>query len=243
MQTTDIGGKGVPSIASQCAWASQHISAVLDSELTPTIAQPTPQVSPLARLGFPRRFSETDDLHAMDMQNTLLSTYTPILYPATSTASPQFMNMTVMKSSSPPQGCSLPPMPMNNDDYFQLSQAPSPCSEEDSICASSAPGSPPAVTQFHPQMADYQPAQQPISPSPTHLKTEGVQRRARKRRYVKQPKDLKATRRLQGQRKSDNENIEALRKLFVPNDAEVRWKKDRLGTSTSEHSFCRWLLN
>jgi hypothetical protein len=226
MRTTDDGSKGVPTNASQYEWTSQHVSAVLDSELTPTVAQPTPQVLPFAP-----RFSETD---AID----ITSTHTPILHPrfpaqssfssATSSPSPQFMNMTVMKSSPPLPGGSF--LPMNNDDYFQS------CSEEDWFSAASDPGSPSAVTRFYPQMADYQLAQRPNSPSPTYLKTEGVKRRASKRRYLKQPKDMKATRRLQGQRRSDNENIEALRKLFVPQDAEVRWKKDRLGTSTSEHS-------
>ncbi|KAI9510142.1 hypothetical protein F5148DRAFT_1282233 [Russula earlei] len=41
--------------------------------------------------------------------------------------------------------------------------------------------------------------------------------------------DPRATNRLLDQRKSDDENIEALCKLFVPEGAEVKWKKDRLG--------------
>ena len=51
------------------------------------------------------------------------------------------------------------------------------------------------------------------------------------------PKYPKATNRLKLQRKSESENIEALYELFVPEDAKVRWKKDRLAASTSQHPY------
>ena len=51
------------------------------------------------------------------------------------------------------------------------------------------------------------------------------------------PKDPRATNRLLDQRKSDDENIEALCKLFVPPGAEVKWKKDRLSMSTYHHPY------
>ena len=60
-------------------------------------------------------------------------------------------------------------------------------------------------------------------------------RRAGKGRRAEPPKDLRATHRLSDQRKSDDENIEALCKLFVPPGAEVKWKKDRLDMSVSQH--------
>jgi len=56
-------------------------------------------------------------------------------------------------------------------------------------------------------------------------------RRPGKGRRVEPPKDPRATNRLLDQRKSDDEDIEALCKLFVPPGAEVKWKKDRLGMS------------
>jgi len=56
-------------------------------------------------------------------------------------------------------------------------------------------------------------------------------RRAGKGRRAEPPKDPRATHRLSDQRKSDDENIEALCKLFVPPGAEVKWKKDRLDMS------------
>ena len=55
--------------------------------------------------------------------------------------------------------------------------------------------------------------------------------RTPRRRRSEPPRDQRATTRLFDQRKSDDENTEALYKLFVPPGAEVKWKKDRLGIS------------
>ncbi|KAI0248316.1 hypothetical protein BJV78DRAFT_1284921 [Lactifluus subvellereus] len=235
MPTTVVG---VPTNTDPYAWTSQRVSA--QSGLSPTIAQQTPQVLCPAPLGLPGRFSERDTFYPLNMQNTLLSTYAPgdqstqttnppfpvqsSIQPATSkahTLSAGSMDMTVGQSS-PTQGGSFPLT--DTDDYFLSS--PSSCSQEDLINTTPSPGSPWAIAPDTPtQGAD---TQQGISPA--YSQPVKMQRRTSKSRGVKQPKDLKATRRLQGQRKSDNENIEALRELFVPKDAEVRWKKDRLGT-------------
>jgi len=51
------------------------------------------------------------------------------------------------------------------------------------------------------------------------------------------PKDPKAAERLQNQRQSDDEHIEYLYKLFVPDSVGAVPKKDRLRMSTS-HSLC-----
>jgi hypothetical protein len=178
------------------------------------------------------------------MQNTLLSAYTPTTYPPfpaqpslpfmTSeghTLSAWFTDMTAGQSS-PTQSSSLPPT--DADDY--ISSSPSPCSQEDLVGAAPSPGSPTAIARCYPtQIGGHQLPQQ--GNPPTYPQPARIQRRTSKGKCVKRPKDLKATKRLQGQRKSDNENIEALRELFVPRDAEVRWKKDRLGTSTSQHPY------
>lgn len=238
MPTIVLGG-GVPTNTGPYAWASQRVSA--QSGRSPTIAQQIPQVLCSAPLGLPVRFSdsETDNFYPpQNMQNTLLSTYAPgeqstpttnppfpvqpNIQPAT--LSPRSMDMTTQQSS-PTQGGSFPVT--DTDDHFLSS--PSSCSQEDLANTTPSPGSPSAIAQGTPtQISD---TRQGISPP--HLQPVRVQRRTSKYKGIKQPKDLKATRRLQGQRKSDNENIEALRELFVPKDAEVKWKKDRLGTSTS----------
>ncbi|KAH9953989.1 hypothetical protein BC827DRAFT_83059 [Russula dissimulans] len=73
--------------------------------------------------------------------------------------------------------------------------------------------------------------------------SERSHRRPGKSRRTEPPKDPRATNRLLDQRKSDDENIEALCKLFVPEGAEVKWKKDRLGMSAFSVSVVRgWWL-
>jgi len=59
----------------------------------------------------------------------------------------------------------------------------------------------------------------------------------RKRNRVATPKDPKGAERLQNQRQSDDEHIEYLYKLFVPDSVGAVPKKERLGLSTSQ-SLC-----
>jgi len=77
------------------------------------------------------------------------------------------------------------------------------------------------------QTADHQFLQYGASPtSPQSERTEHGRIRNPKDRP---PKYEKATNRLKAQRKSDDDNIKALCELFVPRDAGVRLKKNRLG--------------
>ena len=62
-------------------------------------------------------------------------------------------------------------------------------------------------------------------------------RRTGHRKRVVKPKDPKATKRLRDQRQSDDEHIEDLYNLFVPDSEGVVPKKDRLRMSTSK-SLC-----
>ena len=62
-------------------------------------------------------------------------------------------------------------------------------------------------------------------------------RRTGKRKRVADPKDPRAAKRLQDQRQSDDEHIEDLYELLVPDSEGEVSKKDRLGLSTSQ-SFC-----
>jgi len=62
-------------------------------------------------------------------------------------------------------------------------------------------------------------------------------RRSGKRKRAAEPKDPRAAKRLQNQRQSDDEHIEDLYELLVPDSEGEVSKKDRLGLSTSQ-SFC-----
>ena len=72
----------------------------------------------------------------------------------------------------------------------------------------------------------------PLPPAVTSSMDGHPERMLRRVGRGRPPKDPRATNRLLDQRKSDDENIEALCKLFVPPGAEVKWKKDRLSMST-----------
>ncbi|KAI0291787.1 hypothetical protein B0F90DRAFT_334341 [Multifurca ochricompacta] len=61
------------------------------------------------------------------------------------------------------------------------------------------------------------------------------QRKPRKGKRKAPPKDQKATKRLRDQRKKEDEAIQALYGLFVPDDVGVKQKKDWLSTSTRSY--------
>ncbi len=77
----------------------------------------------------------------------------------------------------------------------------------------------------------------PLPPPATSSMDGQPERMLRRTGRGRPPKDPRATNRLLDQRKSDDENIEALCKLFVPPGAEVKWKKDRLSMSTYHHPY------
>jgi len=77
----------------------------------------------------------------------------------------------------------------------------------------------------------------PLPPPATSSMDGHPERALRRAGRGRPPKDPRATNRLLDQRKSDDENIEALCKLFVPPGAEVKWKKDRLSMSTYYHPY------
>jgi hypothetical protein len=93
------------------------------------------------------------------------------------------------------------------------------------------PGPPSAIVSGAPSyVSDHYP-HPPATASMNWQAERTPPRRPGKGRRAEPPKDPRATNRLLDQRKSDDENIEALCKLFVPPGAEVKWKKDRLGMS------------
>ena len=84
------------------------------------------------------------------------------------------------------------------------------------------------------------PSDYPLSPPATSSMDGQPERTQRRAGRGRPPKDPRATNRLLDQRKSDDENIEALCKLFVPTGAEVKWKKDRLSMSTYSSLLRGW---
>ncbi len=126
---------------------------------------------------------------------------------------------------------------MTVDDPFPLSTSPD--STDDSAGSTLSgplpssiftPGStPPSHIPDHRNVSPHYP-QATTSSSSLDRQLERAQRRNRRRRS-EPPRDQRATNRLSDQRRLDDENTEALYKLFVPPGAEVKWKKDRLGIS------------
>ena len=140
--------------------------------------------------------------------------------------------------------------PSRIDDSFPFST--SPISTDDPVGPSVPPSSsssssstitPGAAALFHIQshLPPLHPQATTVTTATTSLSSSSSsssldrpperQRRSVKLRRSEPPRDQRATDRLSGQRKSDDENTEALYKLFVPPGAEVKWKKDRLGIS------------
>lgn len=200
---------------------------------------------------FPRRYNETDMQNA---QNTPLS-LSSLGHPPAPTMYPTFSEqpgLSLGHSSAqgfPPDVADMIPgppshahcggyIPVMNVDEFPLSSTSSR-SQENSAGAvfpgpplTAAPGTPSRIPE-HPTL--------PQAVSSGALNSGRMQRRTEKKKRAEPPKDPRATVRLSDQRKSDDENIEALCKLFVPPAAEVKWKKDRLGMGAPQCSYflCR----
>lgn len=111
------------------------------------------------------------------------------------------------------------------DDTFRSTASPD---SQDGSVSSMYSGMSSAVPSGAPAHVPEHAPPPPTTPSVT-WPSERPHRRSGKSRRTEPPKDPRATNRLLDQRKSDDENIEALCKLFVPEGAEVKWKKDRLG--------------
>jgi hypothetical protein len=182
---------------------------------TQTTPVPIPQGIHFPVLPPPRRHSETDMQNA---QNALMSLNPLQHLPAPST---------------------YPPFP------DQSGPLPRPSSEQrfspgfmTTSSGSSSPaqgGSFPLASGTSSHTSDH--LNPPLATTPSVNWQQERTRRAGKGRRAEPPKDPRATNRLSDQRKSDDENIEALCKLFVPSGAEVKWKKDRLGMSAFQRYF------
>ena len=204
---------------------------------------------PLLPLSSPsRRYSENDTQGAQNDQD-MVTFYTdptqtvfPGFPPAPSSSqrfSPGFTDPMSGTSSQTHSGGSS-----RTDDSFPFSS--SPISTDGSLgpqpsSSSSSTITPGATTMFqvpshpslHPQATTTTTTTSSSSSSSSSSQDRPPERHRRslKSRRPEPPRDQRATDRLSGQRKSDDENTEALYKLFVPPGAEVKWKKDRLGIS------------
>ena len=198
----------------------------------------------------PRRYSETDKQNAQNAHASL-AFYTDAsqtIFPGLSGFSSETSSVTdpIPGTSSQMHGMGSSRI----DDSFPFST--SPISTDDPVGPSAPPSSsssssstitPGAAALFHIQ--SHLPPLHPQATTVTAAATSSSsssssssldrpperQRRSVKLRRSEPPRDQRATDRLLGQRKSDDENTEALYKLFVPPGAEVKWKKDRLGIS------------
>jgi hypothetical protein len=216
------------------------------------IAQPTsrvPDPTPLDRTGL---FNNTDNLRVANAQNALLSHNLPgqqfassayqlfpeqsCLLPATSNAhSLSFQSMDIIAGQSSQNQNGF--LAVTDADDFSPSLA-SFGSQEDSVDAPPSPELPSALVQgasSHWQAVDLQLLPKSVSlavPQPADM-----QRDTRKRKRAAEPKDLKAAKRLRGQRQSDDDCIQALCKMFVPRNLEPVMKKHRLQLGTALRSF------
>jgi hypothetical protein len=234
------------------------------SSKLPSAMQPAPLPTPIGTnipllplSSPPRRYSEND---TQDTQNdhdmvTFYTDPTQTIFPgfpppsSTQRFSPGFTDPLSGTSSQTHSGGSS-----RIDDSFPFSSSPistdgslgaQPSSSSSSTITPGAitPGAtalfqtPSHLPSLHPQATTSTTTTSSSSSSSTSSQDRPPerQRRSAKSRRPEPPRDQRATDRLSGQRKSDDENTEALYKLFVPPGAEVKWKKDRLGISA-------WLL-
>jgi len=205
---------------------------------------------PLLPLSGPlRRYSEAD-VKMVQNAHDVLSIYgaaNPTVYPSLSESS-GFSPESSSAQSFSSEFTDPTPGPAHGGDSFTLMKvggpfplSTSPDSTDDSAGSMLSgpsplsiftPGSTPPshIPNHHDQHALLHYPQAATSSSSLDQMPERAQRRKGKRRS-EPPRDQKATNRLSDQRRLDDETTEALYKLFVPQGAEVKWKKDRLGIS------------
>lgn len=193
-----------------------------------------------------RRYSEAD-VKMVQNAHDMLSIYgtaNPTVYPSLSESS-GFSPESSSAQSFSSEFTDPTPGPAHGGDSFPLMKvddfplSTSPDSTDDSAGSTLSgppplsiftPGSTPSHIDHHDHHALLHYPQATTSSSSLDQMPERAQRRKGKRRS-EPPRDQKATNRLSDQRRLDDENTEALYKLFVPPGAEVKWKKDRLGIS------------
>jgi hypothetical protein len=250
--TTLIPGDGNGPAKASPYSSAPPMAPPLSKLLTTTATTTTPVGVniPLPPPGSLRRYSETD---AQMIQNThdvlsLCAAATPTMYQSLhepsgfSPESSSTQNSSEFTDSIPgPAHGGGPFALMNPDEPFPSSTSPD--SADDSAGSMlSGPSSiiTPGSTAFLDPHYHMSLCHSKATTSSTSLDRmpERTQRRNGKRRS-EPPRDQKATSRLSDQRRLDDENTEALYKLFVPPGAEVKWKKDRLGISAlAPFSLC-----
>jgi hypothetical protein len=254
-----LGDGSDPAKASPYTGAPQITSPL--SKLLSTTTTVTPvgvNIPLLPPSGSLRRYSETDAQNVQNAHGVLpvYGTANPPMYPSLPESS-GFSPGSSSAQSFPSEFTDPTPGPAHGGDPFTgmiiddpFLSSTSPDSADDS--AGSTLSGPPPSSIFTPgstppsHIPDHQHhhmslhyPQATTSSSSLERQLERAQRRNRRRRS-EPPRDQKATNRLSDQRRLDDENTEALYKLFVPPGAEVKWKKDRLGISACAafSSFC-----
>ena len=210
--------------------------------VTPIAARSLPTVSQYQVLGLApssakRRFSMVDTLGAQHAQVDSLTQHvhenqpTPSAYPSCP-ATAQYPAAVPANMAQKPlfyTPCdSVPVASLYSEDSLRLPSSSALQDDLDSN-ASFSPSHASPDTPSH--FTDHTLPQQGTSlAAPEAL---GKKRRTGKRKRVVMAKDPKAAERLQNQRLSDDEHIEYLYKLFVPDSVGAVPKKDRLRLSTS----------
>src|SRR5712672_3298167 len=200
---------------------------------------PTPQGIAFPPPGSPRRHnSETDMPNAQTALQSLYGLPPSNMYPqfpGQSSISPQagYPNTIPGPSPQPPPSRGYFPV-IGADDTFRSTASPDSQDGSVSSMYSGMSSAVPSGTPSH--ISEHAPA--PPTTSSVTWPSDRPHRRPGKSRRTEPPKGPRATNRLLDQRKSDDENIEALCKLFVPEGAEVKWKKDRLGMSAFSYLLC-----
>ena len=166
--------------------------------------------------------------HALENQSTSVAAYSP--FPEHHPGSSPAISSTLVPTAGFTDTIPEPSYHMQDDPLAFLNLPSSSDMQVDFVTAMPFAGreSPCALSQ----LARHAPAQQTTPPASPESQPE-QQRITGKRRRLSEPKDPKAAKRLRSQRQGDEENLEALYKLLVPNGAGAVQKKDRLGISTS----------
>ena len=244
-----LGDGSGPANASPYTSAPQITSPLSKLLSTTTTVTPVGANIPLLPLpGSLRRYSEADVQIAQNAQDVLsvYGTANPTVHPSlpeSSGFSPESSSAQSFSSEltdpTPPAHGGDPFTLMNVDDPFPLSTSPDSTDDSAGSTLSGPPplsiftpgSTPPShIPDHHHHHVSLHYAQSTTSLSSLDRQLERAQRRNGRRRS-EPPRDPKATNRLSDQRRLDDENTEALYKLFVPPGAEVKWKKDRLGIS------------
>lgn len=231
-----LGDGSGPAKASPYTGTPQIASPLLPATSTVTPVGVNIPLMPLPQQGSLRRYSETD-VQTVQNVHEVLSVYGtshPTMYPSLpessgfspESSSAQRFSSELTDSTPGPAHVGNSFTLMSVDDPFPLSTSPDSTDESGGSMISGQSHIP---DHYHHHMSLHYPQATTSSPSLSHM-PERTQRRSGRRRS-EPPRDQKATNRLSDQRRLDDENTEALYKLFVPPGAEVKWKKDRLGIS------------